>query len=117
MSRPGWIYGPSGTIAQRAVPTEPPLARYLTVGGATVDLTEHPDDPEPATLATCTGCNAERTSTWYLAYFAAPLGKNYPQQPATARSDARNHAEKEARAWAQQHASTCRAMPRPEATT
>jgi hypothetical protein len=91
------------------------IARYLTVGGATVDIIEHPDD-EPATIATCTGSGSTHIAAWDLAYYAAPIFSGYPERTSTARSDARRQAEREARTWAQEHASECRAIPKPGGT-
>ncbi|MFF2964256.1 hypothetical protein ACFVT1_36435 [Streptomyces sp. NPDC057963] len=64
------------------------VARYLTVGGATVDLTIRltlPPSPEPFNGG-------------------EPVEEHTPET-----------ADEQARAWAQSHAETCRAMPRPEA--
>jgi len=74
------------------------VARYWTVAGATVDLTEHDRDEQGGgvyeTRATCTGCpNSER--------FHWEHGKD--------------KADDKAHAWAQSHASACRALPRPAA--
>lgn len=88
------------------------IARYLTVGGATVDIRETgPRDAEElqSTVATCTGCgNATRTAweeghdyrgQWYL----------------MPRVEAVERAEAAARKWAQKHAEQCRAMQKPGA--
>lgn len=90
------------------------IARYLTVGGATVDLT-HGDRHEPTrdgigrtrshTLATCTGCPASQEfSHWRL--IEGMYANREERDPEAA--------DQKAREWAQEHASTCRAMPRPE---
>lgn len=87
------------------------VARYLTVGGATVDLTVRttlPPDPEPfATLAACTGCpdslESSHTRTGYSFYGSGSTQWEDPEA-----------ADAEARSWAQSHAEKCRAMPRPE---
>lgn len=86
------------------------IARYLTVGGATVDLTVRytlPPEPEPfATLASCTGCPAAKETSHYRARYTStePFGvdEHIPEA-----------ADEEARVWAQAHAATCRAMPKP----
>lgn len=117
MSRPDWIYGPDGilakpdawavklTAAERAAMTGWPegvLARYLSVGGATVDITnEEPGNEEPYAEANCLGCSWRSVTCWddlsgFLSLSAA------------ARS-----ALEAAGAAAQDHASTCRAMPKP----
>jgi hypothetical protein len=74
------------------------IARYLTVGGATVDILdkkdEHDEHDEPGEyVARCTGCTADWSNTrsgWNLEFQVRP--------------------------WAQGHAEKCRAMPKPEAT-
>jgi hypothetical protein len=73
------------------------IGRYLTVGGATVDIT-HADSHDTASnigtcQAKCLGCDA---TDWTETY----------SQP---RND-----EEDCRIWAQGHASYCRAMPNPE---
>ncbi|CAM5429405.1 MULTISPECIES: hypothetical protein [Streptomyces] len=62
------------------------IARYLTVAEATVDITDTGEDSYWRYAVACTGC---------------------PQ----ATSDDR---EAWTHAWAQSHAETCRAMPRPQ---
>ncbi|MFI2354704.1 hypothetical protein ACH5AG_08455 [Streptomyces anulatus] len=89
------------------------IARYLTVGGATVDLTHRltvHNPPKPfASLASCAGCPATeevshyRTNWRFGAAFDEDGGEEYD-------SDA---ADEDARAWAQSHAETCRAIPKP----
>ncbi|MGW4493792.1 hypothetical protein [Streptomyces sp. NPDC004376] len=100
-------------------PWEPSaIARYLTVGGATVDITvtSEPDTPytrqeTPGTTttihcikvtvtATCQGCPATRE-----------------QQCGDIHADALHRIEdsfltEDARRWAQEHAEICRAMPK-----
>jgi hypothetical protein len=69
------------------------VARYLTVGGATVDIRPtHNPEWDDRHEATCTGCAA---NDWQP-YLNSPLND-------LAR----------ARTWAQAHAETCRAMPAP----
>lgn len=70
-------------------------ARYLTVGGATVDITAYPS--EQATQAKCTGCDSYDTTEWSQGDWS--IGSEW--------------AEADARQWAQSHAETCRAMPKP----
>jgi hypothetical protein len=70
------------------------IARYLTVGGATVDILDKKDEhDEPGEyVARCTGCTADWSNTrsdWNLQFQVRP--------------------------WAQAHAEKCRAMPKPEA--
>ena len=90
------------------------IARYITVGGATVDLTHRltlPPDPEPfATLATCTGCPASEERSHYRTYYGAGGFLRDAKEEHEAEA-----ADADARAWAQSHAETCRAMPKPSA--
>ncbi|MHB9857644.1 hypothetical protein [Streptomyces sp. YIM S03343] len=89
------------------------IARYLTVAGATVDLTHQLggrlSQPEPvATLATCTGCpDSQQYSHWFGS--GSEADGTYTEAPDEAR------ATRQARIWAQDHAATCRALPKPEA--
>lgn len=78
------------------------LARYLTVGGATVDIsTEHPSDEEPYTIATCQGCTWFDISSWDDANGYLRL------------TEAADGAFGSAKKAAQGHAEICRAMPKP----
>ncbi|WP_107055243.1 hypothetical protein [Streptomyces sp. NRRL B-1381] len=61
------------------------LARYLTVGGATVDIDE-------LNMSRCTGCNEDDSDDRFVS---------------------RGNPLRRARRWAQSHAETCRAMPKP----
>lgn len=87
------------------------IARYLTVGGATVDLTltADPDDEEASdwdkTHAACTGCGATKNERWDTHPYAQLVTLSQAERIATAST----------RKWAQAHASTCRAMPKPSA--
>lgn len=70
------------------------IARYLTVGGATVDLTARPDVDADAMQAECHGCEViVEHNGWYN----------------------RDRNTSDARTWAQVHAEKCRAIPRPGA--
>lgn len=100
---------------ESTTPWEPGvIARYLTVGGATVDLAHGnrtfptPDgigETRNHTSAVCTGCPAsEEFSHWRIVKRMTFDDK--VRDPEAADSDARD--------WAQAHASVCRAMPRPE---
>lgn len=97
-------------------PAAPPwpegvIARYLTVGGANVDLTVQMNvltPPEPyATLAACTGCPASSEHNHYRLVWGMTVQRE-EHQP--------DLADKDAREWAQSHASECRAMRRPAVT-
>ncbi|MYR36338.1 hypothetical protein GTX14_04620 [Streptomyces sp. SID4944] len=98
-------------ITQTAWP-ENVIARYLTAGGATVDLTHRltvHNPPEPfATLATCTGCPVTEERGHYRTYYPSGgfLGDAVEEHEPEA-------ADAQARAWAQSHAETCRAIPKP----
>jgi hypothetical protein len=88
------------------------IARYLTVGGATVDVTHRhtlPPDPEPfATLATCTGCPASEERSHYRTYYNSGGFLRDAKEEHEAEA-----ADEQARAWAQAHAEKCRALPKP----
>ena len=92
------------------------IARYLTVGGATVDLTAKqiphtfPDGisgTRGLTVASCTGCSASSDFPhWHIR--KGTYGGSWDEDiPEKANTDARD--------WAQAHADKCRAMPRPTA--
>ncbi|MFI2084338.1 hypothetical protein ACH43Y_28765 [Streptomyces rubiginosohelvolus] len=87
------------------------LARYLTVGGATVDLTHRltvQTPPAPlATLASCTGCPTAEEFSHYRV-IRGMVTQRQEHVPTAA--------GEQARAWAQSHAGTCRAIPKPPAT-
>jgi hypothetical protein len=98
------------TVADQTVWPEGVIARYLTVGGATIELTSRLNTfspPEPfATLAICTGCQAsEEVSHWFSS--GAHFNDTYEEE----RDEER--ANKNACKWAQSHAEQCRAMPKP----
>jgi hypothetical protein len=89
------------------------IARYLTVGGATVDLTEHPAATHvPAqSVAECRGCPATKVIDWTIKSWDESVGDYDDERDpdgASYTADARD--------WAQAHASTCRAMVMPEVT-
>ncbi|CAH9419538.1 hypothetical protein SGL43_06593 [Streptomyces globisporus] len=96
--------------AQTAWP-ENVIARYLTLAGATVDLThrnETEDGKKKATHAACTGCKATTTKTWADSY------PNYGR-PGVTEFQNQGVGDRSARAWAQEHAETCRALAAPTA--
>ncbi|WP_037868243.1 hypothetical protein [Streptomyces sp. NRRL S-813] len=97
------------TIAPTAWP-EGVIARYLTVGGAHVDITYMCNaltPPEPyATLANCTGCPDSSEHSHYRMVWGLTAQREERVPEA---------ADKDAREWAQAHAETCRALPRPTA--
>ncbi|MGI5169850.1 hypothetical protein ACQEU3_46590 [Spirillospora sp. CA-253888] len=78
------------------------IARYLTVGGGFVDIVVDAPPAEPDATATCSGCQEEEK----ISGFAWPP-----------REDRRGYVEGRARAWSQDHAERCRAMPHPQATS
>lgn len=78
------------------------IARYLTVGGDIVDITQTEQDVR----AHCHGCpDAVSGSRWTAPFRSDLTGPDSAAQ-----------ATQEAAAWAQRHASTCRAMPSPGST-
>lgn len=90
------------------------IARYLTVGGGHVDLTErsayydveHPTE----TRVACSACLASKTFKWGWDAYHDEFGTGpQPDFDATGESVLPH-----ARAWAQTHAETCRAMPKPD---
>ncbi|MFH8792218.1 hypothetical protein [Streptomyces sp. NPDC017941] len=92
------------------------IARYLTVGGAVVELTErsgyhgvtHPTETHGA----CGACPATATFDWGWNAYHDEFGTG-PQPD----FDETGHSLlPTARAWAQAHAETCRALPRPAVT-
>jgi hypothetical protein len=76
------------------------LARYTTVGGALVELT---DGPKLIT-GTCTGCPE---AAWPTPFHYDPSMTGYRME-SWVRQGAAN--------WAQAHAEKCRALPRPAVT-
>lgn len=87
------------------------IARYLIDTGATVDLTHQMNMLTPpeayATLANCTGCPASSEHNHYRLVWGMTVQREEHQPGA---------ADEDARAWAQSHAETCRALPRPAVT-
>lgn len=87
------------------------IAQYLTVGGTTVDITPgmttQPNAQPHELVATCTGCQQARTVSTYRTEYTGehPYGNDV---------DCPERAETDARDWAQDHATTCRAIPKPE---
>jgi hypothetical protein len=89
------------------------IARYLTVGGATVDIRaelafDQDGDTECDYAAQCTGCHAvERASD------GARVGdQDKIRREFLALAHPRGRG---VRRWAQAHAEKCRAMPKPDA--
>ncbi|MEU4576573.1 hypothetical protein [Nonomuraea sp. NPDC023979] len=89
------------------------IARYLTVGGATVDViddtTEHGRYSKSVTHRLHGACTGERCGETYYGYSFSfwktdDLDSNEDFQSRIA----------QIQAWAQRHAEKCRAMPRPE---
>lgn len=78
--------------------TAPAIARYLTVGGATVDITCDGDNEYAEYIPTCTGCGHSNRHT-------AEYPSGYTIELVNRNTLGRT------RAWAQSHAETCRAMP------
>lgn len=79
------------------------IARYLTVGGACVDIKidVYDDGRYCDATSTCTGCHNYEN--------------HHHKRTSTQSSEvARRRAESDAREWAQGHAEKCRAMPKPQ---
>ncbi|MYT38996.1 hypothetical protein GTY66_23585 [Streptomyces sp. SID8356] len=89
------------------------IARYLTVGGATVDLFEESGyyipTPPTQTRAHCNGCGKEQTEEWGFSIGAHEYGREQPAEFDTNGQWATPRAHR----WAQSHAETCRAIPKP----
>jgi hypothetical protein len=90
--------------AQQAASIQRPavIGQYLTVGGATVDITD--ESHSDRITITCLGC------TWTTHEYLRGIYTDTPDQ--TAQRVAENLPT--AREQAQAHASTCRAMPLPK---
>jgi hypothetical protein len=81
---------------------KPVVARYLTVGGATVEVREADfTESTAAATAVCRGCTEQRT-------VRESFHPESTDGPSTCR-----WVEMGAGRWAQSHAETCRAMPQP----
>lgn len=72
--------------------------QYVTVAGAHVTVTPHPD--QQVTQARCGGCGQYLNEVWHTDYFRGDT------------SYAKRYAEEVTREWAQAHAEKCRALPR-----
>lgn len=96
-----------------AEPSDGAFARYLTVGGATVNVTRTTADPtsddaspSDSTIVHCHGCDTANRHDW----------DTRPHGYLLSVTEAEERASTDACDWAQAHAATCRAMPRPEVT-
>ncbi len=89
------------------------IARYLTVGGATVDLTEESayyiPTPPTQTRAQCSGCGDRETKEWGFNILAHENGRPQPDEF----DEGGRYTTPRLRRWAQRHAEKCRAMPKP----
>ncbi|WP_044377399.1 hypothetical protein [Streptomyces noursei] len=91
------------------------IARYLTVGGASVDMIErsgyygvtYPTE----TYVKCHGCGTDDTVDWGWNAWHDEFGKG--PQPDFDKGG--KYSTPKAREWAQSHAEKCRAVPRPTA--
>jgi hypothetical protein len=94
--------------AQATTWPEGVIARYLTLGGSTVDIATRlnvHNPPKPfAFLVTCSGCPETKEISHYR--LRSVLQSWEEHDPA--------EAEEAAREFAQAHAEKCRAMPRPD---
>lgn len=87
---------------RKAAEADVPVARYLTVGGATVDILD--EHKTGRITVRCTAC------TWTDTRLLDNTIYDTPERNA-------DHVAKalpECRTWAQRHAETCRAMPMPD---
>jgi hypothetical protein len=101
------------TANQTSAWPEGVIARYLTVGGAIVDITTQPgEDAATATAGTCSGCGAVEIIDWIR-----PAWSSYANQYVEELDEGGEHATPKVRGWAQAHAEKCRAMPRPGGDT
>lgn len=91
------------------------IARYLTVGGATVDVTTRSGyynrtDPTES-VATCNGCDKTESVEWVLRAW------DYSENGyASVTDEGGERSTPKIRDWAQAHAEKCRAMPKPNQT-
>jgi hypothetical protein len=104
----------SASTAQHAAWPEGVVARYLSVGGAFVDVTErsgfHGRTEPTETHVMCGGCPATHTVDWGWDGYAAEFGQSQDSFDEGGKTST-----PQAREWAQAHAEKCRAMPRPTA--
>jgi len=88
------------------------IARYLTVGGATVDVSEKPtyydSTDRTSSVAVCTGCDKREVIDWTKDVWSHSLGYFAEETDEGGRITTPKVLE-----WAQSHAEKCRAMPRP----
>ncbi|MGY0065209.1 hypothetical protein ACWY4P_53815 (plasmid) [Streptomyces sp. LZ34] len=117
-------FNPRSTTTNQPSTTWPEdvIARYLTVAGATVDLSFRVEDGIPyaptsngadvrktvnvTAVASCVGCTEEETAT-RLGTFRSAWEKDHTPNPVA------SPFLTEVRRWAQAHAEKCRAIPRP----
>lgn len=95
------------------------IARYVTVGGATVDITVVSEPEEPYQATHCYGVKGSPEECVKLTVLATCWGCPAYQQLVSGRLFATvlNNVEstsqvRDARRWAQEHADRCRALPR-----
>jgi hypothetical protein len=97
------------------------IARYLTLAGSslgrddlTVDITEIDRDERGGgvyqTVASCSGCLKEERLQWEDGFY--DYSSRFQQ---LSREESIQRSETKAHNWAQAHAETCRAMPKPTA--
>lgn len=88
------------------------IARYLTVAGATVDITEIERNERGGgvyvTAACCSGCPAAERFRWEDGFY-----ESSSHWRSLTDEESLQRAGDKAREWAQSHAETCRALPRP----
>ena len=103
------------TSTQNTTWPEGVIARYLTVGGATVDVIDDATDNRPAYNSTthtargvCTGELCPETFAYGKYTYDPDI---YPMEDEDFRRCVARVGE-----WAQSHAEKCRAMPKPDGT-
>ncbi|WP_141704160.1 hypothetical protein [Planobispora rosea] len=89
------------------------IARYLTVGGATVDVSEmssYYDRTDPtSSVAICLGCDKREVIEWTQSLWS------YSENDYVEVTDeGGEYSTPKVREWAQAHAEKCRSMPKPE---
>jgi hypothetical protein len=91
------------------------IARYLAVGGGVVDVTERPGfygvKHPTETHVSCSACPTSKTFDWGW----SPHHDEFGTGPQPDFDETGQDVLPAAREWAQSHAETCRAVPRPTA--
>lgn len=123
MSKPNWVYGPNGLLARRqqeqpateGVP-DAVVIRFLTVGGATVELLKHSFATRYLPKGRPHASHDERDVDGYRWKCLGCGDNGYRTQNGIPFGDSQYLPNEfhEARTDANQHANTCRSMPKPD---